>query len=261
MARVRLIHWKAEEAAPLLSALRAAGHQVDYEAKPGYHVAMAVRAEQPAAVVIDLSRMPSHGREIGMYLRRSKATRQIPLVYVGGEPEKVAAIRQKLPDAVYTSSARLSGSLRKALSAAPKNPLVPPPIMQQYKGRTTAQKLGIKEGNSIAVIDPPRDYVAVLGAMPEGVSLLEESPRACDLTLWFVQDVSGYQSELPRLKKRAAGGKLWILWRKQSAGKKSNLTLPQIRETAMQVGLVDYKICSLNEIWSGMLFTKKSAQS
>ncbi len=51
------------------------------------------------ALVIDLSRMPSHGREVAVYLRGTKSTRHIPLVFVDGGEEKVAKIRELMPDA------------------------------------------------------------------------------------------------------------------------------------------------------------------
>src|SRR5690348_12532442 len=111
MPRVRVIHWKAAEAAPLLDSLRTAGYEVDYEERPDYHIAQAIRAEAPAAVVIDLSRLPSHGREVGTFLRGSKSTRHIPIVFVNGAPEKVEGIRSALPDAVYTSTARVAQAL------------------------------------------------------------------------------------------------------------------------------------------------------
>jgi hypothetical protein len=257
MARVRLIHWKKEEAAPLLKSLGAAGYQVDYEERPDYHLGQAIRAQPPAAVVIDLSRLPSHGREIAIYLRGSKAARHIPLVFVDGEPEKVEAIRQKLPDAVYTPGARVAQALKKAIAEAPENPVVPPQMMERYRARAAAEKLGIKAGSKVAVIDPPRDYVAVIGPLPEGASLQEDSRRHCDMTLWFVHDPAAYQAELPHMRASAAGGKLWIFWRKGAAARQSGVTPKLIRDSAIAVGLVDYKICSVNETWSGLLFTRK----
>jgi hypothetical protein len=258
MARVRLIHWKAAEAEPLLSSLRAAGHQVDYEERPDYHLAQAIRVELPAAVIIDLSRLPSHGREIAIYLRGSKAARHIPLVFVNGAPEKVEAIRQKLPDAIYTSGGRLQAALCKALLGAPADPVVPRQMMERYQARTAAQKLGIEAGSKVALINPPRDYASVIGALPEGASLHEDERRRCQVTLWFVRDPEDYQAALPRMRARAVGGKLWILWQKQASGKTSGISQRLIRESALAVGLVDYKICSVNQTWSGLLFTSKA---
>jgi hypothetical protein len=257
LPRVRLIHWKAAEAAPLLESLRAAGYRVDYEERPDYHLSQAIRAEQPAAVVIDLSRLPSHGREVGTYLRGSKSTRYIPIVFVDGLPDKVEAIREKLPDAMYTTSARLGRDVTKAIADAPTEPLTPPQMMERYRGRTAAEKLGIKPGNKVALFDAPRDYAAVIGTMPDGASFIEQPRASCEVTLWFVREPAAYQEGLARMRERALGSKLWILWRK--GPQQSVITSQTIRELAIAVGLVDYKVCSVNETWSGLAFARKRA--
>src|ERR1700733_6351707 len=110
MARLRIFHWKAEEAAPLIATLKAAGHTVEYQERlSSYREA---RESPPDAFVIDLSRLPSHGREVAIFLRSSKTTRHVPTVFVGGDPEKVAAVRRLIPDASYTSPGRLTAILR-----------------------------------------------------------------------------------------------------------------------------------------------------
>jgi response regulator RpfG family c-di-GMP phosphodiesterase len=81
MPRVRVFHWKTEEAQPLLKLLRDAGYTVEHF--DHIRSTREIRENPPDAVVVDLSRMPSHGREIGVYLRGSKATRHIPIVFVG----------------------------------------------------------------------------------------------------------------------------------------------------------------------------------
>src|SRR5690349_8021316 len=131
MARIRVLHWKAEEATPLLKELRGAGYQVDYEEKPDHGLLRRLREEPPAAVVIDLSRLPSHGREVATGIRGSKATRQIPIVFVNGDGEKVEAIRRQLPDAAYTITARIAATLRQAIAEAPADPVVPTPMMDR----------------------------------------------------------------------------------------------------------------------------------
>jgi CheY-like chemotaxis protein len=238
--------------------LRQAGYQVDYEENPDYHIAPAIRREQPAAVVIDLSRLPSHGREVAVYLRGSKATRHVPIVFVNGLAEKVAAVREKLPDAVYTTEARLLRDLRRTIQKAPPAPVVPPQMMERYGTRTAAQKLGIAAHTKVALFDPPRDYVKVLGELPEGVSLDEDAAAGCAVTLWFVRDAAPYQAALPDMRELAAGSKLWILWRKQSAGKPAGITSQVIRESAIALGLVDYKVCAVNETWSALAFARKT---
>ena len=254
MPRVRLIHWKAAEAAPILQALRTAGYQVDYDENPDYHLSQAIRAELPAAVVIDLSWRPSHGREVGVFLRGSKSTRHVPIVFVDGLAEKVERIREELPDAVYTTGAKIVPALKKAIANAPENPVRPPQIMERYRARPAAQKLGIKPSGKIVVVDPPRDYTAVIGPLPDGASFSEDPRGRAEVTLWFVRDLAGLHEGLPRMRARASDSKLWILWRK---GEKQGLKIPEIRELAIAMGLVDYKICAVNQTWSGLLFARR----
>ena len=256
MARVRLFHWKAPEAERFMGPLRAAGHQVDYDEKAAPGLLSKIRAAPPHAFVISLARLPSHGREVATFLRGAKATRHIPIVFVAGQPEKVDAIRRHIPDAAYTSLQGLDAALRKALAHPPAAPMVPPQMMERYRARTTAQKLGIAKGAAVGLLNPPRDYESVLGPLPEGVSLVEGGSRNCSVTLWFVTDPGILRSGLPRTRGLAARSKLWILWPK---GGETGITQPYIRETANSVGLVDYKICSVNDRWSAMAFATRKA--
>jgi DNA-binding NarL/FixJ family response regulator len=254
MPRVRLIHWKASEAAALLAALRAAGHLVDYDEELSSTGFRAIRESPPDAFVIDLSRSPSHGREAATFIRGQKAIRHIPIVFVGGAPEKVEAIHKLLPDAVYSAPGRLASALRTALAKRPANPVVPTQMMARYGSRGAAQKLGIREGSVAGLIDPPRNYAGSIGDLPDGATLEESPADACPITLWFVHDAAACQEALPVMRKLAARTKLWILWRKGSA-----VTQPFLRESAAAVGLVDYKICSVDANWSAMLFARRKA--
>ncbi len=242
MPRVRVFHWKAAEAGDLLESLKDAGHQIESNERA-----------LPDAVVIDLSRLPSHGREVAIALRGAKKTRQIPIVFVDGAPEKVEAIRQKLPDASYTSRARLAAALKKAIRNAPVDPVVPAQMMERYAGKPACAKLGIGAGARVAVIDPPANYPSVIGELPVGVQFEENG--ACPVTLWFVQDLSAWRSALRRIRGLAGGSKLWILWRKGT-----EITLSRLREDAAAVGLVDYKICSVNKTWSGTLLALRGSK-
>ena len=254
MARVRLFHWKAEEAKPLLTLLKAAGYSVDFGPVSTYRE---IRLSPPDAIIIDLSRMPSHGREIGVYVRGSKATRHVPILFVGGEPEKIEVVRRVLPDAVYTPASRLRSALRTAIANPPENPLKPAQMMDRWGTRTTAQKLGIAENSRVFVIDPPSGYARAIGDLPEGASFEEESAEACKVALWFVHGIAEFHAALPRMRTLAARSRLWILWRKS---KQDGLNGNIIRAGAIDVGLVDYKICSINETWSAMVFAVKKVK-
>jgi len=257
MRRVRIIHWRKEDAAPLVEAVRKCGFTPEYNGEwNGSEVARAIRNTLPDAVAIDLSRLPSHGREMAVWIRNLKSTRHIPLVFVNGEDEKLARIREILPDAIYTTTARIGPALKKACKGKAESVVVPAPMMQRYAGRTTAQKLGIAAASVVSVIDAPRGYAATLGPLPEGVEVAEDPDTVHPVTLWFITDYDVLLGALPRMRAMAAKTKLWIAWRKGPEGRVSQNA---IREAGIDAGLVDYKICSLDPQWSGILFARKKS--
>ena len=105
----------------------------------------------------------------------------------------------------------------------------------------------------MAVIDPPRDYLTVLGQLPENAELLEEPEAVHAVTLWFVHEPEPFLQSLPRMRNIAPLTKLWVLWRK---GSKNGFNENFVRQTAIDAGLVDYKICSVDGHWSGIAFAR-----
>jgi len=191
---------------------------------------------------------------LAVWLRGRKATRHVPLIFVGGEPDKVARIREVLPDAEFTDLVALPQALQSIREVA--NPAQPPSIMDRYQGRTAAQKLGVRPGDKVAVIDPPRDYTTVLGEIPEGAELLEDTEQPCAVTLWFVHEPEPFLAALPTLRTLAGKTKLWLLWRK---GSQNGITQNFVREAAIDAGLVDYKICAVDGRWSAIAFARKKS--
>jgi CheY-like chemotaxis protein len=261
MPRVRLLHWNASEAATYLELLRTAGYEVEYdhEFRPG--MMRLWRESPPDAFVIDLSRLSSHGREIAIALRQSPVLRRIPIVFCEGVEEKVSQIQSQLPDAVYCRITTLRSALKRGIANPPKEPARPTAMMDRYASRTVAQKLGIKESSTVALIDPPPDYAKVLGGMPAQVQFFENSRERAAVTLCFTREVHCLRHTLSEVRGLAAETKLWILWPKQASRTGSNLTERLIREHAIELGLVDYKICSVSEVWSAMLFASKDRRS
>ena len=247
MLRLRLIHWKAADADRYLALLREAGHHVEYSPEFSPKLMREWREAPPDAFVIDLSRLPSHGREIAIALRQSKATREIPLVFCQGEEEKIAKTREMLPDAVYCSLSRLKSTLRRLPKAAGV-PVVPAAMMDRYAGRSTAQKLGVKADGKVCLLGAPRDITMVLGDVA-----FVESPMEAAVTLLFANEPQEMQRELSKLRSVAAQTKLWVCWKKGKS-RENGLGENLIRETGLALGLVDYKVCSINEVWSGLLF-------
>ena len=89
MTRVRLIHWDVEEGPSCLKVLATESYQVEWDARPGPDLFKRLTADPPAALVIDLSRLPSAGRDLALEVRLRRSTRHVPLVFVGGDPAKV----------------------------------------------------------------------------------------------------------------------------------------------------------------------------
>jgi hypothetical protein len=255
MPVVRIIHGKKAEAGPLLAACRSAGFETEYLAGDGGAICRAIRTKPPDIVAIDLSRLPSHGREVAVWLRNTTGTRHVSIVFIGGDPVKTASVRALLPDATYCEQPKLAAALKKlAKAGTSKSPITPPPVMDRYREKSAAEKLGITASAHVAVVDTPRDFPDLLGALPDAVEFQEE---AAPLTLWFVHDREGLMESLREMRTRAAKTKLWLLWRKGSTG--AALTRNALREATNAVGLVDYKICAVDGRWSAMLFARKKS--
>jgi hypothetical protein len=253
-SKIRLIHWNASEAASYLTLLKDAGHTVEYNPEFSPRLMRDWKSAPPDAFVIDLSRLPSHGREIAIALRQAKATRAVPLVFCNGDEDKIAKTREILPDAVYCPLARLKSSLR-GLPKAMNSPVVPLAMMDRYAARTTAQKLGVKGGDKVCLLDAPRDVHACL----EPTEFVD-SPTEASVTLLFATELQEMRSQLSELRSTAGQTKLWVCWKKGKSAE-NGIGERLVRETGLSLGLVDYKICSINQVWSGLLFASKKANT
>jgi CheY-like chemotaxis protein len=257
MAFVQVIHWKPEEAGELVEACHAAGFEAECNPSPdGTSVTRLFRARVPDAVVIDLNRLPSHGREVGVWLRQTKKTRHVPIVYVDGEPDKVERIRSMLPDATFTTAARVRAALKSAVRAGVSAPSVPPPAIERFGGRSAAQKIGIKPEMRVGVIDPAADYEALLGALPDGVELIEDPAKPQPLTLWFVHSFDGLMNSLDAMRRLAPRTHLWVVWRK---GGNREVTFYSILTAGSEVGLALSKLCAVNTQWSAVWLVPRRA--
>ncbi|MGH9314704.1 MAG: hypothetical protein ACRD1S_16090 [Vicinamibacterales bacterium] len=255
MLRVTLIHWNAEEGRKRAERLRKTGFTVGFE--PTTRVLLKRIAEQPPdAFVIDLSRLASHGREVATWLRERKGTRHVPLVFVDGEKEKVAKVRGALPDAVFTSWARVVGAVKRAIARPLARPIVPSQ-RAGYSGTPLPQKLGIKPASTAGLVGAPDDFQKTLGALPAGAKLVRAPKDPVDLIVWFTTTRQGLAGNLGRIAKLAGAGGLWIAWPKKASGVPSDLTEDVLREVILPTGLVDVKVCAIDQTWSGLKFTRR----
>ena len=256
MIRIRLIHRKPSEIEANTEALHSAMYAVD-SALPDADFFKNLKAQPPDALIIDLSRLPAQGRDLALGVRHAKSTRYIPLIFVGGVPEKVARIKEKLPDAVYCPWEEIEDALTRAISHPLEDPVVPESIMAGYSGAPLAKKLGIKPGFLVVVHDAPDDVENIIHPLPEGARLQSSWPDSGDILIWFVRSMRELETGLDEVFPKVGPAPLWIAWPKKASGLAKDLTQQNVRETGLAAGLVDYKICAIDSVWSGLLFTRR----
>ena len=255
---VRLVHWKAAEAPERIEWLCSAGFEATFRPLDTLDDMKALSADPGDAVVIDLGRLPSHGRELGVYLRSRKSSRGTPLLFVGGQPDKVQRVRDVLPDAAYAAWSDVGEALRNAIADAPADPRVPSSGFEAYTATPLVSKLGIRAGYSVLLVDAPDGFAETLGPLPESVTLHERPDEPCRMGIWFAMSRSDIVERLDEvLRGVAETGSLWIAWPKKASGVPSDLSQVVVRDTGLGMGLVDYKVCSIDGTWSGLLFTRR----
>lgn len=257
MHRIQLIHWNPAEAEERARRLEAAGYQVDFDVRDVISLQRALRRDPPAAVVIDLGRLPSQGRDVAVGLRAHPATRPVPIVFVGGDPAKVALVRARLPDAAYTAWEQIEGALAQAIAEPPANPVAMKSQMDGYSGKPLLTKLGIKAGMRVALLGEPPGLREELGELPPGVQLLAALDGGCGLAVWFVRSRGELETGIASLAQQVERNPLWIAWPKKGSPLAADVGEQAVRECGLAVGLVDYKICSIDATWSGLLFRRR----
>lgn len=124
--------------------------------------------------------------------------------------------------------------------------------MAGYSGKSLPQKLGIKPGFAVAVIEPPANYRELLAPLPEGVRFCAER-EGPQVIHYFCTKRERLASDLPRLRKILRDdAMLWVSWPKKSAGLPTTVTEETVREIALPLGLVDNKVCAVDETWSAL---------
>ena len=128
--------------------------------------------------------------------------------------------------------------------------------MAGYSETPLAKKLGIKEGFRIGVVNSPKGFKKELGSLPEKVKIsVSDLLKPLDLIIFFTDSQRTLKIEFPILaEKLSVNGMLWIAWPKKISSVSSDLSFDIVQQTGLQAGLVDVKICAVNEIWSGLKF-------
>ena len=130
--------------------------------------------------------------------------------------------------------------------------------MPAYSSTPLAQKLGFKEGTRYLLVGAAAGFLKELPTLP--ASVVAVAPRAVevDLIVFFAANLKVLTSHLPALiKKLPAAGVLWIAWPKLASGVVTDLRENIVRDTLLSTGLVDIKVCSVNDTYSGLKFVRR----
>jgi hypothetical protein len=252
VARVLVIHRKPAIAVERARRLCCEG--LDAAAYPalGPRAFREIRANPPDAIVIDLTELPSYGRTMGVLLREQKGTRNIPLVFLKGDPEKVARVREVLPDAVFATWPKAAPVILRAIEGAPAEGAAP-----NVAATPLVKKLRIAVDSAVAILEAPENIRAILGPLPKGVQIVTKMADA-DLALLFVKSAAALSRALPRLAAQMTRGRtLWICWPKRTSSMPCDLTLTVIREMVRPYDLVDSKLCAIDATWSATAITRR----
>lgn len=123
-----------------------------------------------------------------------------------------------------------------------------------YSGTPLAKKLGIKVGATLLVTGDPGHFDEVVAPLPPGVIIRQRAGNGgLDVIVWFVRGRADLERRIDAMAKAIfpAGG-LWIAWPKRASGVASDMTEDVVREVALPLGVVDSKVCAIDETWSGL---------
>ena len=125
--------------------------------------------------------------------------------------------------------------------------------MAGYSGTPLIKKLGIKPGYCVGFLNSPDGYTDLLGPLPQGVRVVLPARGSLDFIHLFSTDRAELARKLPELKQKIVeNGMIWVSWPKKTSRVPSTITEDAIRKIALPLGLVDIKVCAVDEVWSGL---------
>jgi hypothetical protein len=122
-----------------------------------------------------------------------------------------------------------------------------------YSNTPLPKKLGIKEGSTVAFAGAPPEFAIALGALPETVRVKRRAVAPLDVAVAFFTRRAELERRLAPLGRAIhPNGGLWIAWPKRASGVETDMTEAVVRELGLAAGLVDNKVCAIDETWSGL---------
>jgi hypothetical protein len=140
----------------------------------------------------------------------------------------------------------------------PKQPKIPG-AMAGYSGTPLPKKLGIRENSRVVLLNSPERFERKLEPMPTGAEIVEDAALSHVAVLFVKSEaelIRDFRALAKSLPQKVA---FWMAWPKQASGIRTDLKEGMIREFGLVHGWVDYKICAIDETWSGLCFARKNA--
>jgi hypothetical protein len=130
--------------------------------------------------------------------------------------------------------------------------------MAGYSQRSLVDKLGIKAGASVLILRAPKGYAATLGPLPDGAKAVKAPKPGLDFIHLFVTQRADFERRFESLQKALApAGMLWVSWPKKASGVPTDVTEDVVRDVALERGLVDVKVCAVDDTWSGLKLVRR----
>ena len=129
-------------------------------------------------------------------------------------------------------------------------------MMAGYSGTPLVKKLGFKAGFRAALVNSPKNFQKELAPLPADVKIsLDTAVKQLDLIILFADSQKTLKTDFPKLARRLVDtGMLWIAWPKKASGVVTDLSENIIRDIGLDAGMVDVKVCAINDVWSGLKF-------
>lgn len=122
-----------------------------------------------------------------------------------------------------------------------------------YSGTPLAKKLGIKEASTLAVLNDPGHFESLLDPIPDGVKIRSSLRGEADVVVMFVFERAEFERRIDVAGRTIfPDGGIWIAWPKRASKVPTDMTEDIVREVALPLGLVDNKVCAIDEVWSGL---------
>lgn len=132
--------------------------------------------------------------------------------------------------------------------------------MAGYSLRPLVAKLGIKPGTRVVLLSAPSGYASTLGKLPPGAKVSRSARGPQSFIHLFTRRLADLAQRLPTLNRALKdGGMIWVSWPKKASGVATDITEDTVRDVALPLGLVDVKVCAVDDTWSGLKLVRRLA--